>query len=92
MKNHCSNCLRVTSENEELRRWVNDTEGKTCEAVSSAKQLQVKVNSLTGKRDALATKCKELPLELQCKPELAEELRSLRARVVELVNASMTKA
>lgn len=54
MKDLRSNSLRVAAENGELRRRVNVMKRKTLAAVSSAEQLQEKVNAMAEKRDALA--------------------------------------
>lgn len=52
-----SNCVRVTAENEELRRSVSDMDGKGLKAVLSAKQFQAKTSALTEEEDALVAWC-----------------------------------
>lgn len=79
-KYHCSNCFRVTAENDRLRRRVTDMEVKPGEAVASLEQVWAKVSSLREERDALAAKGRELPLEVQYMPSSAKEAKSL-ARV-----------
>lgn len=81
----------MTAEHSELRRRVNDKEAKTFEAVSSAEQRRAKLIAKNGERDALAAKCEELTLEVECMPGLAERASGLPARVAELEGASMTK-
>lgn len=72
VKGHRLNCPRVISENEGLRRRINDMDSKTFEAVSSAEQLQRKFSATAEERATLASRCKTLALEVQCMPRLAE--------------------
>lgn len=52
VRDHRSNCLRVTAENGDLWRRGNNLEEETCEAVLPAEQLRANVSFLTGERDA----------------------------------------
>lgn len=52
VKDHRSNCLRVTAEYGELQYTVNNIKGNFLEIVLYADQLQAKVNSIDGEWDA----------------------------------------
>lgn len=54
---HRWSSFRVVAENGAIRRKVNDMEGKSLKAVSSAEQLQTKVSAMAEKQDSPAAKC-----------------------------------
>lgn len=56
------------------------------------KQPQAKVSPISGEPNALAAKCEQFALEMQCLPSLAVKARSLRACVPELEEWSKVKA
>lgn len=91
VRDNCSNCLCLTTENVELQRWVNDLEQMTCQAESSLKRFRANVSFVSGGREALAAKCEELALEVQYTSGLDSEARNLRAHVAELEKSSNTK-
>lgn len=92
VKDYLSNSLHVVTENGELRKRVNAMDGKAFEPVSSAVQRLANVSAMAEEQDALAAKCKELALKVQCMPVMSEEDRTLCARVAESREAFKKKA
>lgn len=64
----------------------------TREVVASAGQLQVDFSSVTGERDAIEAKSKELVREVQCMSGLSGKTNVLGTRVAELENAPRVKS